>query len=317
LPNKTWFSLGIAIGCEEFLVMMENNGTKKPDFLITGAQKSGTTWLWDVLKDHPDTDLPQQKEIQFFSSTERYNKGLPWYYDHFKDLDINKIIGEASTDYFYDKVLINNMKVDHSLPSIADLISRNLPDVKIIVSLRDPVRRAVSAYFHHLQHRRFPPSMTILDADRAYPNLRIIERGYYSRFITAWRKHFDESSLHWIIFEDDICSSPTTTIQELYSFLNISVDHVPNALSRASNKRWGWTHIWLNYYLGPWYGYLYRVLQRILPDGYWEHFNNLELVQEKEIKSKELQDLRVVYRPEKEQTEKLLQRRLSSWTLDL
>ena len=51
----------------------------KPDFLIIGAQKCGTTWLWHILDQHPGTDLKNKKEIQYFSSSKNYHKGLKWY----------------------------------------------------------------------------------------------------------------------------------------------------------------------------------------------------------------------------------------------
>ena len=77
----------------------------KPDFLIIGAQKAGTTWLWRMLEQHPDTDLAKEKEIHFFGSSELYRTGKDRYYGHFARLDRSKLIGEASTSYFYDNVL--------------------------------------------------------------------------------------------------------------------------------------------------------------------------------------------------------------------
>jgi len=130
--------------------------TRKPDFLIIGAQKAATTWLWNILDSHPDTDLPQKKEIHFFGGVENYNKGKEWYYNHFTGLDKTKITGEASTSYLYDYIPYwnnssNSIEVSHSLPTIPELIINEMPDVKILVVLRDPVARAISAYKHNMR----------------------------------------------------------------------------------------------------------------------------------------------------------------------
>lgn len=111
---------------------MNSDNVNKPSFLIIGAQKCATTWLWDKLKQHPGTDLPLKKEIHFFGSSELYAKGREWYYNHFKHLDSSKVIGEASTTYLYDKVPFwynptNSLEHDYSLHTIPELITKELP----------------------------------------------------------------------------------------------------------------------------------------------------------------------------------------------
>lgn len=61
----------------------------KPDFLIIGAQKCGTTSLFYYLSQHPDLCLPAIKELQFF--TFEYSKGWPWYENQFRANPILKI----------------------------------------------------------------------------------------------------------------------------------------------------------------------------------------------------------------------------------
>ncbi|MGD9211988.1 MAG: sulfotransferase, partial [Desulfobacteraceae bacterium] len=136
---------------------MDNDKFRKPDFLIIGAQKSGTTWLWRMIDQHPQTALPQKKEIHYFGGSENYRQGKQWYYEHFADIDKSKITGEASTTYLFDFVPFwhnpsDDLLMDNSLPSLPELINNELPDVKIIAILRNPVRRAISAY-NHLMRR--------------------------------------------------------------------------------------------------------------------------------------------------------------------
>ncbi len=130
---------------------MFDHGTTKPDFLIIGAPRAGTSWLWEMLKGHPDIDLPKVKEPFFFGASEIYKRGIDWYFDLFKDIDPSKITGEGSTSNFYDRVPYfynegHELKYDDSLPVIPELISSALPDVKIIICLRDPVERAISHF---------------------------------------------------------------------------------------------------------------------------------------------------------------------------
>jgi len=100
---------------------------RKPDFLIIGAQKAGTSWLWDMLNQHPGTALPKIKEIHYFGSSELYARGPDWYYEHFAQTDRSKVTGEASTTYFYDYVPFwynksRQLEIDRSLPSIPELV---------------------------------------------------------------------------------------------------------------------------------------------------------------------------------------------------
>src|SRR6476661_6165514 len=71
---------------------------KRPDFIIVGAMKSGTTQLYNFITMHPDIEKAKSKEIHYF--TLYYDKGEEWYLDHFHSSP-NKLIGEASPTYFH------------------------------------------------------------------------------------------------------------------------------------------------------------------------------------------------------------------------
>lgn len=285
----------------------------KPDFIIIGAQKCGTTWLWDMLKQHPGTDLRNDKEIQFFSSSKNYRKGKDWYYRHFQVVDPTKINGEASTDYFYDRVLIDNQTVDYSLPTIPELVFGELPDAKIILILRNPVQRAISAYYHHLQRRRFSPKSTIFEAADTNPHLRIIERGFYSKILRSWLEVYPLGRIRYFVFEEDVLNQPLKTAKRLYSYLDLDTEFTPSYHDESKNKRWGWTHIWLNYYLGPWYGLGYRTLRKIVPAMYNSWIDQINVLPKAGINEEDLDQLKELYRSQKEEIEDLLGRRISGW----
>jgi Sulfotransferase domain len=114
----------------------------EPDFLIVGGQRCGTTSLFRYLAAHPAVVPPLfQKGIHFFDL--RYGRGLRWYRGQFPVRSIadrrvapeapRAVTGEASPYYVFH-------------PLAAERISRDLPAVKLIVLLRDPVDRAYSAH---------------------------------------------------------------------------------------------------------------------------------------------------------------------------
>ena len=79
---------------------------KGPDFLIIGAQKSGTSSLFYYLNQHPDIVGSKVKEVRFFNRDDYYRKGFRWYYQFFKpiifsDLIRPKLYFEATPEYLY------------------------------------------------------------------------------------------------------------------------------------------------------------------------------------------------------------------------
>ncbi len=107
-----------------------------PEFIIGGAPRSGTTWLYELLDRHPDVHMakPVKPEPKFFLRDDEYGKGLEYYANRwFADVEDGKIAGEKSTDYLES-------------PSAAARIARDLPHVKLIFVLREPVARAYSNY---------------------------------------------------------------------------------------------------------------------------------------------------------------------------
>lgn len=117
-----------------------------PSFLIVGAQKAGTSALFSTLAGHPAIIAPAVKEMDFFSHDERHAKGLghylarfplrPWRYEA-------QISFEASPSY-----------LDH--PEAAARIKALFPDMRIIIVLRDPVKRAFSAWNMYRQFKGHP-----------------------------------------------------------------------------------------------------------------------------------------------------------------
>lgn len=115
-----------------------------PDFLIVGAQRCGTTSLYKTLAQHPDVLAPGlTKGVHYFDTD--YERGMQWYRSHFptharaalaaRRSGVQPLTGEASPYYMFH-------------PAAGQRIARDLPGVKLIAVLRDPVERAYSAHTH-------------------------------------------------------------------------------------------------------------------------------------------------------------------------
>ena len=79
---------------------MENS---LPNFLCIGAQKSGTTTLYDILKQHPHIFLPDKKELHFFDIESKYQKGVKYYSSYFQGSNSYLSVGEITPIYIYLK----------------------------------------------------------------------------------------------------------------------------------------------------------------------------------------------------------------------
>ncbi len=106
---------------------------RAPDFLIIGAEKCGTTSLFQYLRQHPAVLPPLEKEIDFFDL--EYEAGLDWYLAHFPPMPQQSgwVTGETSANYFYSDVA-------------PERIFQQFPDIQLVVILRQPVDRTISRY---------------------------------------------------------------------------------------------------------------------------------------------------------------------------
>ena len=107
-----------------------------PEFLIGGAPRAGTTWLYALLDRHPSIYMakPLKPEPKFFLVDQLYEKGLEYYArTWFADAGAAPLAGEKSTDYLESA-------------AAAERIARDLPRVKLVFVLREPVDRAHSNF---------------------------------------------------------------------------------------------------------------------------------------------------------------------------
>jgi len=209
-------------------------GARLPDFLVIGAQKSGSTWLVDQLTRHPDVFMAP-REIHFFDQAAKFAEGLDWYARHFAKAKPGQLIGEKTPDYLLYE------KADGSRRPAPVRIHELLPEVRLLVILRNPAERAFSALRHHIWFGRLPagedPCALIFGpwADKA-EQWNVLSNGLYGLQLGHIFRLFGRERVRVWIFEDDVRARPRETLREAAEFIGAATDWTPAEAGRAANR---------------------------------------------------------------------------------
>jgi hypothetical protein len=205
-----------------------------PTFLIIGSQKAGTTSLYRVLRDHPQVYVSPVKEINYFFHNAIYERGLDFYESHFNGAPANaQAIGEASPGY-----------ICH--PQASSRIHRTYPDLKLILTVRDPVDRAYSQYWDSrrklAETRSFPQAMKEALTPIYVPG----ETGYFSRgtyaiYVRRYLEHFRRDQLRVLRFRD-LKENPKRFYQQCFQFLDVGLSFSGTTMVQAANTPVIWSH---------------------------------------------------------------------------
>jgi sulfotransferase family protein len=223
---------------------------REPDFLIVGAQRAGTTSLFKALQQHPSYVPPRfRKGVHYFDMA--YDKGWRWYLGHFPTrTSVAKVAaatggaavtGEASPYYMWH-------------PLVPDRIAKDLPAVKLIVLLRDPVERAYSGYAHEfargfetepfdvaidLEEGRLAGERERMLADPSYHShavrhLAHLSRGVYVDQLVRLEKLVGRDRI-CVVDSHDYFTHPDTTFAQVCAFLGLP--DAPDIAHDAHNGR--------------------------------------------------------------------------------
>ena len=209
-----------------------------PNFLIAGPTKSGTTSLSIYLNQHPDIYIPRLKEPHFFSarvanlplSGPGSGKVEASYIKEFDDYTKlyegvhEKARGDATADtIFYGEKIIPEIR-------------RYLGDPKIIILLRDPVKRAFSAYQHLVRDKR--ESLSFERAleeegrriqERYDPLFYYRECSLYADRVRVFRESFSDVL---VLFTKDLYEAPDEMFEKIFRFLEVDPDFKIDASQR-------------------------------------------------------------------------------------
>ena len=215
-----------------------------PNFICLGAAKSGTTTLYDILRQHPDIYVPSFKEPHFFDIPENFFNGVHWYEKTYFQKANNKIISDFTPSYFFD---INAPK------RIFETLGG---DMKFVVIIRNPVDRAYSHYLH--SKRDFHETLDFEEAltletsrlkqyqDQAdylsYLRHSYVQQGLYSKMLQRYLKYFSLDNFLFISFEDEFLERRDLVIKRILEFLEVdstillNVDIRSNPASKERSK---------------------------------------------------------------------------------
>lgn len=236
-----------------------------PNFLIIGAQKSGTTWLAKNLKQHPDVFMPNY-EIHYFDKDYNFRQNIAWYKKHFIPVKNEKAIGEKTPDYLW----ANGHGVEGHLSDVHRNIYDTLPEAKLVAVLRNPVERAISAVNHLIRSGRISPLHNIDDlliGNKQYliKGHGVIDYGRYYRQIKAYYEYFDPDQILILIFEEDVVQNPDLGLRKVCKFLKIDssfeFQDKNKKIHESRSSRIGLT---FRYYL-PFMGPLIHYVDHYLP----------------------------------------------------
>lgn len=188
-----------------------------PNFLGIGAPRAGTSWIARNLAQHPDVFIPYKKEVHFFDAS--YEKGLSYYEAEFQGWSTEKAVGEITPKYLHYEPAATRIKAD-------------LPDVKLIVSLRNPIERAYSSYWK--SRASFPDEELVSFAERRQVLPDLVEAGLYHKHLDRYFSLFGRERIA-IVFFEDIKSCPEKVLHDLFDFIEVDSTFIPSTLHHKIN----------------------------------------------------------------------------------
>lgn len=211
-----------------------------PNLIIPGYTRTGTTWLYTVLKKHPEIYLPKRKEIHYFDKN--FNKGLEFYERFYSGYNNEKYCGDFSPTYILD---IENAKK----------IKDTLKDLRIIIVLRNPIDRLFSNYLK-IKREKF--------ANYSFSD--VINKNYLSKKLHYNQVHvycnqFPRKDILFLIYED-LKINPVVYIKKILDFLNIESEKFLRSINILSKKRENPTIIPKSLFIHRIFHYTDRVLRK-------------------------------------------------------
>lgn len=216
--------------------------THTADFLVIGAQKCATSWLYYCLREHPELHLPASKrEVHYLGGDLHRQRGTEWYFSLLAGAGPGQKTGDVSVEYLFD-------------PRAPEAVARHLPRARLVAILREPAERAVSACRWHMRKGHLPLTSAgeAVEAvvrefaagpgEGTSPVLRdVVERGFYDRQLARYLGRLDGEQLLVLLY-DEIRAAPLAALERIYRFLGVAPDFEPASLHRRpkrnSRTRW-------------------------------------------------------------------------------
>jgi hypothetical protein len=186
-----------------------------PDFVGIGAQKSGTTWWYDLIAAHPEVSCRADihKERHFFGrfATRAFEPADTEAYRSWFPRPESRLTGEWTPDYLHQ-------------PWVPALLATAAPDARLLLLVRDPVERFRSGLAHHQRHTGRLTADAHADA---------VVRGLYGRWLEHWLEHVRRERI--LVLQYERCATdPAGQLERTYAFLGLSPFSPPDLRTRVS-----------------------------------------------------------------------------------
>jgi hypothetical protein len=224
-----WFGL-LEAGRSVELQLRTRDARALPDAMIIGAMKAGTSSLHYYLTQHPQVIAPLRKEVHYFDLN--FARGESWYRANFGRLGQGGVNIDSSPYYLFH-------------PQVPQRAHALVPHARLIVLLRDPVRRAYSHYWHERDKGREPLSFDDaiaaepdrigrdherlasgeIERSEAHQYFSYLARGRYAEQIAPWLRFYGRDRLLALRFED-LAQAPLPALNRTLEFLGLpAVQH--------------------------------------------------------------------------------------------
>lgn len=190
------------------------------DFIGVGVSRCATTWISDMLRKHPDIFIPQKKELHYFNNRSgEYNEDLNYLNDIFPSSS-DLLLGEFTPRYIISDQALRRIK-------------SHFPDIQLLVSLRNPLERAISQYRYFIFELKKENNFRFSDAIDDFYFDDYIKKSLYYRRLKHLFSLFDRDQIKLIWFRD-VKNNPKYVLEELFEFLGVSNVHTDGSTGKTN-----------------------------------------------------------------------------------
>lgn len=196
----------------------------KANFFLIGCQKTASTWIYKSLEEHPEVNVSDKDAIHYF--TINYYRGDDWYEKKFTNKPSAKVTIDTTPSYYRDLLAPQRIKNYN-------------PNAKLIISLRNPIDRAFSHYWHEKKKGTIKHNFEDALLYSGHGNYDLfnnwIESGYYHKWISNFLNHFDRSQILFLKYED-LKIDAKAFYKKICDFMEVDASFEPTTLTKSVNK---------------------------------------------------------------------------------
>lgn len=191
---------------------------KPVEIFHIGPPKTATTWFYFNLREHPQVVTSPRDTIHYFDMF--YAKGRDWYESHFAEAGPDQKLFDPTPSYL-------------PCPRAGKRVFEENPGAKIIFTLRHPIERAFSHYWHI--KKTGPYFFEFEDVFKVYDCFEDwLAMGFYGSHLEPWLELFGREQFHPVPYED-ISAKPRETYKSILEFCDLDTSHEPAGLGQKMN----------------------------------------------------------------------------------